>query len=358
MLVAALLASVLFFDDFESGLHRWDVTGAPAIRTVASGDPAHGQVLLLQPAGDIHALIRGSEEWRGVRFEGDVLFPTAEHNYLGVIYNFQRRGERLDFGLIYIKGNGSYLQANPHRDYNVGRLVYPEYHVDLTGDAAVRTAEWQRFAVEVVGRAAHFYVGDMSTPQMTFPFFELDSGAFGLQPRCCGGPVWADNVRVTSIDRLSWTGDQLPRHRYEPASLLTAWEVAGPFDRTRDEIARDPSCHRWRSFPADERGAVVTARIVDYHGPRSAAYFRTRIDSPAAGEAVLHVSSADDLAIWINGRFRAFSSRSNAAWFDFATNPAHRGRRIPIVLKQGSNDIVMRVRGGVTATGAFFARIE
>jgi hypothetical protein len=50
-----------------------------------------------------------------------VLFPSAEDNYLGFIYNFQRTGDRTDFGVVYIKGNESYAQANPHYDFNVSR---------------------------------------------------------------------------------------------------------------------------------------------------------------------------------------------------------------------------------------------
>jgi hypothetical protein len=33
------------------------------------------------------------------------------------------------------RGNDSHLQANPHRDSNPGRLLYPEHHVELAGAA-------------------------------------------------------------------------------------------------------------------------------------------------------------------------------------------------------------------------------
>jgi hypothetical protein len=167
-------------------------------------------------------------------------------------------------------------------------------------------------------------------------------------------------VEVRSLSRFSWAGDPIPDPDYAPDSLATEWQVGGPFDRTRDELSEAPDRFRdsWREFAVDARGAVITSRVVDYHGPRTVAYFRTRVDSPAAGPAILHLSTVDDLALWVNGRFHWFVPRGDLAWYDFWRNEAHAGIRIPITLRAGSNDIVLRVRGGVYASGGFFARIE
>jgi hypothetical protein len=350
-----------FRDDFEHGLRQWSVSRSPRIRTVPSGDPGHGQVMLLEPDGDdVLALARGTESWPGVRFEGEVLFPTDESNYLGVAYNYQRRVDRADFGVIYIKGNDSYVQANPHRDFNVSRTFYPEYTAPLTGAAAIVTGHWQRFRVEVVGTTCHFYVGDMTLPVMTFPYFEHASGAIGLQPRSVGGPVWVDNVEATPITRLSYFGEARPSpFAYHRESLLTSWELAGPFEATNDAMARDPQqkSGAWRPFPADGRGAVVTAQVIDFHGPRTVAYLKARVVSPRAGPAALVFSTVDDLALWVNGRFHWFVPRASAAWYDFATNPHHAGQTIPVDLRQGVNDIVLRVRGGAYAAGGFFVKL-
>lgn len=320
-----------------------------------------GRVMVLDPGGDVYAVARGSGGWGPVRIEGDVLFPTDVDNYLAVIYHVRRHGARTDFGAIYIKGNESYLQVNPHRDLNVGRTLYPEYHVPLRGEAAIQTGRWQRFKVEVAGPDCHFYVGDMTTPQLTFGLLELDAGGVGLQPRSVGGPVWVDNVRVARIDRLAYSGPPRPAElSYSSSDLLTNWLAIGPLDRTDDDIARRPGDRRlsWHPFPTDARGAVVTGKIVDYHGPRSVAYFRTRVNATTSAPATLHVSTVDDLALWVNGRFHWFIPRGTAAWYDFSTNPAHRGQRIPIPLAAGVNEIVLRVRGGVYASGGFFARME
>jgi hypothetical protein len=113
----------------------------------------------------------------------------------------------------------------------------------------------------------------------------------------------------------------------------------------------------WEPFSTDPRGAVVTARVVDFHGPETVAYFRTRVSSPAPGPATLEFSTVDDLAIWVNGHFEGFYPRGRAAWFDFFRAPPHAGRSIPLELVAGENQIVVRVRGGVYASGGFFARV-
>lgn len=353
-------SGVLFSDGFEGGLDGWEPFGAGAAFITDSGDPAHGRVLVLRPNGDAHVLVRGSETWGDVRVEGEVLFPEDEDSYLGILYDFRQTGGRMDFGNVYIKGNGSYVQVNPHRDYNVGRTLYPEHFASLRGEDSIRVGRWERFRAEIVGPVCHLYVGDMTTPKVTFPYLGLRSGAVGLQPRSVGGDVWVDDVTVTSIDELSYPGPPRPRaHDYDLDALLTTWEVLGPLAQTRDDAGRFPAEEPgWRPFPTDGRGAVVTGSVVDSHGPRSVAYFRTRIQSDHAGPATLHLSTIDDLAIWVNGRFHWFVDRDRRAWYDFWRNPDHEGQRIPLELVAGGNEIVIRVRGGVYATGGFFARLE
>jgi hypothetical protein len=350
-----------FYDDFEHGLKKWDLTGVEGAMIRDSGDPAHGHVLLLRPQGDVLALIHGSERWGPVRIEGDVLFPTDEQNYLGVVYNEHQTGNRRDFGLIYIKGNGSYLMVNPHRDFNVGRTLYEEFHVDIAGDDAIRVNQWTHFKMEVVGNACHFYVGDVTVPQLTFSFLELSDGAVGLQPRSVGGDVWVDNVAVTSITKFAYQGPPHPTGiQYDPEAMLTTWRVLGPLPETHDDVARDPRSveDQWKPFETDPRGAVITGRVVDYHGPNTVAYFRAEVTRDEAGPAVLRLSTVDDLALWVNGHFECFLPRQERAWYDFWRNDQHEGERVLMDLVDGRNDIVIRVRGGVYATGGFFARVE
>jgi hypothetical protein len=356
---ASAAPATIFAADFERGLAAWELLGPTGVAIRDSGDPDHGGVLELTPNGDVVALIRGSDLWDGVRLEGDMRFPTDLDNYLGFVYRHTRHGRRQDFGLIYVKGNDGYLQVNPHRDFNVSRTIYPELRSPLTGAATVTTGQWQRFAIEVVGRAVHVYIGGAATPQLTFDGFEGERGAFGLQPRSVGGTVWVDNLRVTRQPALSYSGPPVPLPAYAPESLITAWRVAGPLAATDDRTAQRPDAPgvTWRPLATDHRGAVVTGRIVDYHGPHTVAYLRTSFTAPADGRVVLEVSTVDDLAVWLNGAFEGFVPRQDAAWFDVGRTPAHAGRLIPLTLRAGTNDVVLRVRGGVYASGGFVARL-
>ena len=358
----------LLHEEFESGLAAWEISDPSAIFVVDSRDEDHGKVLEMRPGhAGLHALIRGSEAWGAYRIEGEVLFPTDEHNYLGFIYNYRRSTQRADLGSVYIKGNSSYIRVNPRRDWNPARNLYDEYRVKLENDDAIRIGEWHRFAAEVSGPVCHVYFGDMTTPKVTFEFFEHDSGHAGFKPRVVGGPVWIDNIRSTPIDGLSYDGPRLPAGiRYTPEQLITQWEVLGPFPGTRPMIERSVGPTdviddngqklRWRDFATDPRGAVVTGQVTEFLGSRTVAYFRTTIEVPEGKEAILEVSTIDDMALWLNGQFEGYANRDRYAWYDF--RDGEDDRYAMLLLPAGKNRLLIRVRGGVYASGGFFARVR
>jgi hypothetical protein len=371
-----LAAEPRFFDDFEGELAGWQLERPQAIRVVETGDPSHGRALeLLAEGDDVLALVRGSDGWGPLRIEADFQFPTDGHGYLGLVYNLTRAGGRTDFGNIYVKGNGSYLRANPLRDGNVSRLLYEEYRTTLAGEDAIRSGHWHRIKAEIVGADCHVYIDDMQTPRVTFDLFEHMSGLVGFKPRVTGSPVRIDNVRVTPIERAVWTGPRRPAIEYDPDQLLTRWEVLGPLTHPADHLSRDADASTaaiagravpWRPFETDRRGAVVTGRVTEYLGARTVAYFRTTFTAESDRAAVLHVSTTDELALWVNGDFYGFVYRDGYvssdndwnAWWDFWRNPDHAGRRVPIELRKGENRIVVRARNGQFASGGFFARID
>lgn len=371
-------AELRFRESFEGDLSGWDLTGESSIFVRDSGDPEHGRVLVLEPGETVRAMIRGSEKWGAVAIECDFLFPSDASSYLGVVYHFTESGTgRTDFGSLYIKGDGSYLRANPWRDGNVSRLLYEEFKTPLLGDDAVRIGSWSRLRAEIVGRDVHLFVGDPNRPKMTFDLYEGDSGQVGFNPRVTGWPVWIDNVEVRSIDGATYGGPPIPAIEYDREALLTEWHVAGPKKRPDAELednhrarlehdAADRVPPGWRDLETDRRGAVVTGRITEYAGQRPVAYFRTLVEADAAGEAILHFSTTDELALWVNGEFLGFIYRNGYrfgtrdwnAWHDFWKNPEHSGSRVPIRLTPGLNEVLVRVRNGQFASGGFFARLE
>lgn len=367
---AAAQAAPLFQDDFESGtLRGWSFPWGAGHRLVDTGDVSRGHALELQVASrPVFALMRGSEGWGNVRIEGVVRFPEDVNNYLGFIYRYRDDGRRIDFGDVYIKGNGSYVRANPHYDTNVGRTLYEEFRTPLQGAAAIVVGEWKAFALEVVGSEAHLYVGEGRAPVVTFPFYAGDQGAFGFEPRNPGGAVWIDDVRVRAIEGFSWTGPPRPGVDYTPGALLTDWQVLGPLEAMQPGVEDGPyDAARvveddgrrvaWRPFPTDARGAVVTARVTEYRGGRRVAYFHTAIPASHDSTAELALSSVDDLAVWLDGRFLGFAAGQDAAWWDVGVDPDHPPIRASLSLHEGMNHLVIRVVGGSYASGGFFARL-
>jgi len=317
----------------------------------------------------VYALIRGSEDWRDVRIEGDVMFPDSADSYLGFIYRYRDDGRRIDFGSVYIKGNDGYVQANPHFDTNVGRTLHPELRAPLVDDGRIRIGQWQRFALEVVGPEAHLYVGAGDEPVITLPFEGSDRGAFGFKPRNPGAALWIDDLRVTEIERFTYEGPARPDPAYEQAEWLRNWHVLGPLTRharaieerpfsPSDTVWDDGRVVGWIPLETDARGMVLTSRVTEYRGARRVTYFHAPVDADAPGPAVLEISTADDLAIWLNGGFIGFAASQAVAWWDAGVDAAHAPVRAHVTLREGTNHLHVRVTGGVYATGGLFVRVR
>jgi len=372
-----LPAQVLFEDNFEGNLSGWELNNAASIEIIDSQDPEQGYVLALTPNGNVSALIKNSHQWGSFRVEGKMLFPKNEHNYLGFIYNYQKSSKREDFGLLYVKGNGSYIRANPWRDGNVSRLLYEEYKTNLLEDQAIKIGKWHSFKLEVIDETCHLYINNMERPKITFGLFELEAGQIGFQPRVSGGGVWIDDIKATSIKQFNYKGENIPNIRYEPDSLITKWEVFGPLPKpilaiekavNGNDVLMDVNGENfsWESFDTDKRGAVITGRITEYQGENTVAYFRTIINAEKDKTVTLHFTTTDELTLYLNGKdsgrvYRdGYVSKGNDwnAWYDFWKNPQHIGRKRRISLKEGKNQLVIRVRNGQFASGGFFVYME
>ena len=370
-------AQILFEDNFEGNLSGWEINKATSVEIIDAQDPQQGKVLSLTPNGNVSALIKYSDQWGPVSVEGKMLFPEKVHNYLGFIYNYQNSSAREDFGLLYVKGNGSYIRANPWRDGNVSRLLYEEYKTKLEGDQAVNIGEWHRFKMELIKETCHLYINDMNRPKITFDLFELKSGKVGFQPRVAGGSVWIDDIKVSSIKAFNYLGENIPMIDYEPDSLISNWEVFGPLTKPNLAIEQavyddnvsldiDGKSFSWKNFETDARGAVITGSITEYQGENTLAYFRTVLEAEKDTTVTLHFTTTDELTLYVNGKdagrvYRdGYVSKGNDwnAWYDFWKNPQHQGRKKKIALNKGKNQLVVRVRNGQFASGGFFAYME
>lgn len=352
----------IFNDDFEEGSDGWIFSDSENIQIINSSDSTHGQVLSLTPNGtNIYALVKDSEDWTNIKIEGDVLFPTNSHCYMGLIYNFSTTGSRTDYGCIYIKGNGSYLAVNPHRDGNASRVLYEEYHTDLTGDAAITIGQWQNFKVEVIDSVCHFYVGDTITPQLTFRFYEFNSGGIGIKPRISGVECWVDNIVVTTISEFNYQGKPIPDIVYQPDKLITDLSYVGPFSQRIPELESNVSNpgYQWQPFQTDGRGCILSGKICEYEsGNRKYVYFLTSLFMGENKKVKLLSSTTNNLTIWVNSELAGTIPRHDEAWYDFLYNSAHQSEELEIDLESGYDSLLILCEGGIYAGDGFYLAID
>jgi hypothetical protein len=103
-----------------------------------------------------------------VRMEGRFLFPTEGDGYLGFIYNHQKGSARADFGVIYVKSNGSYVRVSPHYDGNPSWRLYEEMKTPPEGDRKIQPYTWYDFRLDVHDHTATLFIGDMENPVVSF----------------------------------------------------------------------------------------------------------------------------------------------------------------------------------------------
>jgi hypothetical protein len=357
---ASVQASAVFRDDFSNGASRWRITDSASVRVVPSGDPSHGNVLELVPNGArVHALVIGSVAWRRFAVEGEMLFPDPGQSYLGFIWGYRQADGRSSYGNMYVKGNDSYLQVNPHWDDNPIREMYPEYTAALDTLNRIRIGQWKPFRIEVVDSVVHFYVGAAQQPNLTFDRLRQQPGEIGFRPRVVGSRVWIDNIRVRHIARLTHPGSVVQELAGD--RLITQWEFFGPLDRADDLLelgrAHDANTGAWTAFSADGRGAVVAAQVLDYLGPRTIGYFRTTIEAREPRSVTLRLASLNQAAIWLNGRFMGHAPAVETAWRDIAVDSTRPHIDARLRLRAGTNTLVLRLRGGQYASGGFYAAL-
>ena len=359
----------LFHDDFEGDLGQWICPDDSMMQLHQTRDSCHKTVLKLIPNRTSHCLlIKGSETWKGVVIKGEILFPTEENNYFGLVYGYQENQGRIDFGCIYVKGNGSYIRVNPHLDGNATRTLYEEFTTSLDGDEAIHSNEWIPFKAEIIEDQCHLYVGQVVTPQIVFQYDISQGGMIGVKPRFAGGECWIDQITVNEIEAFSYktSASRLPAN-YDIDALITNWETAGPFEqrvseietsRNSDLIVLEDKRYKWEPFNSDQRGCVLAGKVCRYTTPEKYAYFSTEIPVNNRGAGELQFSSVNNLYVWVNSKYAGSIERQRYAWYDFITNPEHKGKGLEVEFEKGANRVLVLVEGGQYGGDGFYMHVE
>jgi hypothetical protein len=353
-----VFAQAVFEDDFENGLLNWEPLSASHANVIREGNAGnHVLQLVPNPSQFSHVILKKPVPGQYARLEGRVLFPTDGNGYLGLIYNHLVGEERTDFGVLYIKSNGSYIRVSPHYDGNPSWRLYEEMNVPLEGDRKIQSNTWYDFRLDVHQREATLFFDDLSSPLVTFSEAPNDTGSFGLEARPGrGDPVWVDDIRITTLEPTA-----LPKKPLASSSNLQDWQyqsaITDPMDGSRDSPKLNEQS--WLKLSPDPRGAIITGKLTQYNtGELSVVYLRSRFEAPAGVETSwLAISSANRIDVWSNGYYRGSVAPENYIWADHIDNPGHYGSRLSLRAKAGSNELILRVFGRTFAAGGFYADV-
>lgn len=352
-------------ENFERTLEAWQIVGpSENVRIVPEPGAPANHVLELMPkeGGFVHALWSGAGSLTDLRLEGRLLFPTAGDGYLGLIYGYTRGEGRTDFGVLYVKGNGSYVSVSPHFDGNPSWRLYEEMRTALEGPQRIEPRRWYPFRLDVVGSEARLYFIDMETPVVRFDGVRFGAGPVGLEARPGrGDPVWVDDLQVGPLPADAAPLPPLRRDPVDP-SLLTRWDVVGLAEQA--DPALEASDHRLlrtlATIEADQRGMIQSGRVTEYaNGKRRVGYLRATLrgaDPPRPMELVF--SSANRLQLWLDGGALGSVAPDDHAWRDLLTNPERRLARVPFTLGPGEHTLLVRVEGDRFAGGGFYAALR
>lgn len=353
-------AETIAVDDFSDGMSAWTAFAEDYARLVQEPGTRNTVLELTpQPRAFSYVLLNGSQQFRNIRMEGRFQFPTEGDGYLGFIYNYQKTDDRVDFGCIYVKSNGSYLRMSPHYDGNPSWRLHEQDKVRLEGERRIEVGRWYRFRLDVTGHRAQLYIDDMELPLATFDRFDQSYGALGLEARPGGGePVWVDDVRVSRLD----AAPPAPAPAAAPDRGLNDWQVLGPLLPPETDLAAYPELPEtgWQPFAPDRRGALITGALTQFSsGDRDTLYLRVFFD---AGETPqpgwLAFSSANRLDVWLNGFYRGSVAPDRYIWSDFLSAAEHPGAQLPMLPSAGRNEVLVRVHGRRFAGGGFFAGLR
>jgi hypothetical protein len=373
----AAFADLLAKDDFERGLERWRLEPPGQFEILVEPGTSNHVLQLTPKQGTFaHALIEGSDDYSDIRVEGRFLFPTEGDGYLGFLYNYQQTEERMDFGCLYVKSNGSYVRVSPHYDGNPSWRLHPEMQFDLEGKQQIRTGTWYDFRLDVVASRATLYIEDLSSPVATYDMLPNEYGAIGLEARPGGGqPAWVDDIRVSKLEYEvpDSSADVTVARLADNGAAPLDWEIFGPIRRDGTDLGEGSNIvvdsfdypelptDGWRPIEPDARGMVLTGSTTQFRsGDRDIAFLRANYEiasDAVQAPNVLVIAAANRIDVWHNGDFLRTVAPEEFIWPDYLDSPEHPGVRLPIEPRMGVNELVLRVHGRRFAGGGFYAAL-
>ena len=307
---------------------------------------------------------------RDIRFEDGTIEVdvalTGHRSFVYVQFRMQSDGECEEF---YLRPHKTELpDAIQYTPVFRRRSNWQLYHgPGSTAAAALPAGEWIRLRIEVSGRQAAVFVGDVDEPQLIVPRLARDPkpgylALRGFVPRNSTGPAaHFANLRVLP-GQTSFAFPDVEPEKPAPG-VVRRWHVSPSFTPT-DAVVREIPADiltgdAWSSLETEPSGMLVLGRHRDVpEGARRwAVLARLNLAAEEAGSRRLDLGFSDGITVFLNGSplFSADDSYS----FD---QPRRQGLITPeqasvyLPLAKGDNDLVLAITdsfGGWGLMGRF-----
>jgi sugar lactone lactonase YvrE len=271
------------------------------------------------------------------------LYITGARSYPGVYFRMGR-GNNAEHFYVRPHRAGLYPDAIQYTPIVNGVGEWQLHNgPGYTSAGSLPEDEWFPVRVEVKGKQARAFIGDLSEPALTIPYLEgtTDRGGLALTGPVDGSAYFSNFRYDTEAEPFF---DPAPE-RELPEGLLREWEVspAIPVGQVRREsYPGDFSLFltEWQPLEADARGLVDLARRATRQNPDGDLAFARHVFYSEEDRVMnLDVGYSDEVDLFFNGR-RVFSGQSRYQGRD----PSFLGilglyDQVPVQVRKGLNEV-------------------
>ncbi|MFH1313397.1 MAG: SMP-30/gluconolactonase/LRE family protein [Candidatus Eisenbacteria bacterium] len=303
--------------------------------------------------------LAGMAYLNGVEFENGIIevdiAVDGRRAYPGINFRMQSPA---DYERLYVRPHraGLYpdaIQYTPVINRIAGWQLYSGE--GYTAGAEVTENEWTRLRIEVLGKQAKVYWGDMDTPALEINELEhgISSGMIGLMCER-DGSAYFSNFTYRSDADLEFAP---PPPQETPPGVISEWQISQAFVVSRVDLEEHPDSQgltgiAWQDVTSKPSGLVDVARYTGRLGREPDCIFaRTTIMADEAGIREYLFGYSDWIAVFLNGRIL------------FSANSAYRQRdpsflgiiglndALYLPLEEGENELLIAVAEGFGGWG-------
>lgn len=269
------------------------------------------------------ACLSGAAYLEDVEFENGVIevdiAVDGSRSYPGLVFRMQSEA---DYERLYVRPHraGLYPDAIQYTPTFNGIAGWQLYNGEgYTAGAEIPAGEWIHMKLEVHGRQARLYLGDVEEPALVIDDLKhgLSKGSVGvLGPK--NETACFSNFSYRHADDLSF--DEPPDVETPPGTLMD-WEISRVYPAARANREVYPGFYAifyagWRKVTPEPSGLVDVARYAGRTGPEpNIILARTIVRSDARQGIKLSFGYSDEVDLFLNGK-KVYSGNSSYQYRD------------------------------------------